>query len=252
MQWMRLLTGSLYLAAGAFAQTPRFEVASIRPHQPPTPRISISTTGPRLIAEATTTFGLITWAYGLKNYQISPAPALSRSEALYTMYDVAAKAEGEAEPTQDQFRHMLQGLLADRFKLKTHRESREMEVYALVIGKSGPKLKPSSADGSPMGYMHVEGRNYHATRAKATMDDIVQAIANSFLDRPVVDHTGLDGNYVLDLTYTPDIRSNRGDPDPGDISIFTAVQEQLGLRLEPQKASVEVLAIDSVEKPSEN
>lgn len=192
---------------------------------------------------------LIVWGYGIKNYQLSVAPNVTLTD---TMYDVAAKAEGDAAPTPDQFRQMLQALLADRFKLKAHREDREMQVYALVAGKNGPKLKPSAPDANPMGRMQVEGRNYHATRAKATMDDVVQAIVNSFLDRPVVDQTGLTGTYVLDLTYAPDLQKNRAEPDPSDISIFTAVQEQLGLRLEPQKASIEVLVIDAVEKPSAN
>jgi len=185
----------------------------------------------------------------VKSYQVSAAPNLALSDAFY---DIGAKAEGDGAPSRAEYRQMLQALLADRFKLKVHREMREMNVYALVVGKSGPKLKESAPDASPMGYMNVVGRNYRATRAKATMDDVVQAITNSFLDRPVLDKTGLTGTYNLSLIYTPDIRSNRGEPDPNDISIFTAVQEQLGLKLEPQKASIEVLVVDSVEKPSEN
>lgn len=244
------LLACLYLPLGLLAQGPQFEVASIRQHDPPYPRINISTAGNTLTAEAYALAGLVGYAFNLKNYQVSFTQA--NSPLPGTAYDITAKAPGGSVPTPDQFRQMLQALLADRFKLKAHREMREMEVYALVAGKNGPKLKPSSSEANPMGYMRVEGRNYHATRAKATMDDVVQAIRNSFLDRPVVDHTGLSGTYNLDLIYTPDIRSNRGEPDPNDISIFTAVQEQLGLRLEAQKEPVEVLVIDSVEKPSDN
>jgi uncharacterized protein (TIGR03435 family) len=245
----RKLLACLLLPLGSWAQSPHFEVASIRPHAPPFARIDISTAGPRFTAEAQPVGGLITWAYDLKNYQVSAAPNLPLSDAFY---DIGAKAEGDGAPSRAEFRQMLQTLLADRFKLKVHRETREMQVYALVVGKNGPKLKESSPDANPMAYFDVAGRNYRVTRAKATMDEVVQAIGNSFLDRPVLDKTGLTGTYNLSLTYTPDIPTNRGEPDPNDISIFTAVQEQLGLKLEPQKAPIEVLVVDSVEKPSEN
>lgn len=234
----------------AQAQLLEFDVATIRQHDPPFPRINISTAGNTLTAECYSLFALVAYAYNLRNYQVSFAR--TSSPLADTFYDVTAKAPAASTPTAAEFRQMLQALLADRFKLKAHREMRETDVYSLVIGKSGSKLKPSAPEANPSGLMHVEGRNYHATRAKATMDDIVQAITNSFLDRPVVDRTGLTGTYVLDLTYTPDIRSNRAEPDPGDISIFTAVQEQLGLKLEPEKAPIEVLVVDSVEKPSAN
>jgi uncharacterized protein (TIGR03435 family) len=84
------------------------------------------------------------------------------------------------------------------------------------------------------------------------MDDVLGGVANSFPGRPVVDRTGLTGTYDVKLTFTPDVPSNRGEPGPNDISIFTAVQEQLGLKLEPQMARIEVVVIDQIEKPSEN
>lgn len=240
--------------AGLSAQSTsarRFDVASVKPHPEPPHIIGVKTAGGRLIADASTLRGLVMWAYNLKNYQVSgPGP---QSAVGDTFFDIVAKAEGDATPTRDEFRAMLQTLLADRFKLKVHREMREMPVYALVIGKNGAKLKPSAPDAGPGGRLQVVGRNYEFTVAKATMDDIVGGIANSFPDRPVVDRTGLTGEYEIKLVYTPDIRSNReSEPDPNDISIFTAVQEQLGLKLEAQKASIEILVIDHVEKPSEN
>jgi uncharacterized protein (TIGR03435 family) len=129
---------------------------------------------------------------------------------------------------------------------------REMPVYALVVGKNGPKLKESAADADPTGYTHVSGRNYQYTRAKATMEDIGRAISSAFLDRPVLDQTGLTGTYNVNLIYTPNIRSNQAAPDPNDVSIFDGIQDQLGLKFEPQKATVEILVVDHVEKPSEN
>jgi uncharacterized protein (TIGR03435 family) len=247
-----LVATSLLASAltGQPASTRVFEVASVKPHPDPPHIIGVKTTGARLIADAETVGGLVMWAYNLKNYQVTgtdPSPVGD------TMFDVVAKAEGDDTPAKDEFRTMLQNLLADRFKLKVHREIREMPVYALVVGKNGPKLKPSAPDAAPGGRIQLVGRNYEYTVPLATMDDIVDGVANSFLDRPVVDRTGLIGPFNLKLTYTPNTRGNRTpDPDSPDLSIFTAVQDQLGLKLESQKAGIEILVIDHVEKPSEN
>lgn len=245
----------VFTSFGSLAQsTPPsrpFEVASVKPHEGPIPSMGISTSGSRLNAEAETPMGLIMYAYNLKNYQISPtAPLLALGDAFY---DVVAKAEGGGIPTKDEFRQMVQLLLADRFKLKIHTEMREMPVYALVIAKNGPKFKPSAPDADPISLFHWTGRNNEITIPKASMDDVTGAVANSMLDRPVLDKTGLTGTYDVKLTYTPDRKSNReSEPDPNDISIFTAVQEQLGLKLEAQKAMVHILIVDYIEKPSAN
>ncbi len=236
---------------GQSAPAPEFEVASVKVHADPPRIMGVKTTGARLIADAETVRGLIMWAYNLKNYQVEgPGP---QSPVGDTFYDVVAKAGGDAEPTRDQFRAMLQSLLAQRFQLKLRRELREMPVYALVIGRNGPKLKPSGPDAEPGGRIQVVDRNYEITLQKATMSDVVDVIANSFLDRPVVDRTGLTGTYNVALRYTPETRANRASaPDPADINIFSAVQEQLGLRLEPRKADVEIFVVEHVAKPSEN
>jgi len=149
---------------------------------------------------------------------------------------------------------MLQRLLDERFKLKVHWEMRDIPVYALVVGKNGSKLKQAASDAGDQQQLNVVGRNYEITQPKATTDDIAQWInGSSFIDRPVVNRTGLNGIYDLRLTFTPDLRSNRNsEPSPADVSLFTAIQEQLGLRLEPIKTAIEVLVIGHVEKPSEN
>lgn len=190
------------------------------------------------------------WAYKVKNFQIDSGQAFR--EMGDDPYDISATAEGDAVPTSDEFRQMLQLLLADRFKLTLHREMREMPVYALVVGKNGPKLKPSAPDAAEMGRNMISGRNYVVTIPKAGMDRVVDAIMNSFLDRPVIDKTGFTGTYELHLTYTPETPANRASPDTGDLSIFTAVQDQLGLKLEPRKEMVEVLVVDHIQKPAEN
>jgi uncharacterized protein (TIGR03435 family) len=237
--------------SGQPAPARSFEVASVKPHGGPLYRMDISTSGPRLNTEGANLLQLIMYAYNLKNYQVS-----GTTSPLFTTdarYEIAAKAEGDGVPTKDEFRQMLQSLLADRFQLTVHRETREMPVYALLVDKNGPKFKESAPDASPMGHFHWTGRDNEITIPKASMDALIGAIANSMLDRPVIDKTGLTGTYDIKLKYTPDLRSNReAGPDPNDITVFTAVREQLGLRLEPQKAVVEVLMVDHVEKPSGN
>jgi uncharacterized protein (TIGR03435 family) len=244
----------VWMSSGVFGQSApsirAFEVASVKPHDASMTLPGISTSGPRLNADAANLMRLITYAYNLRSYQVSGAPPhLALGDARY---DIVAKAEGDSAPTKDEFRQMLQQLLADRFKLKVHRETREMPVYELVVGKNGPKFKESAPGASPGAHYAASGRNYQVTIPKATMDDVLNAIENSLLDRPVLDKTGLTGTYDIRMTYAPDIKANRETPDLSDISIFTAVEQQLGLKLVAQKAMVEILVVDRVEDPSEN
>jgi len=205
--------------------------------------------------ESYTLFGLVREAYHLQNFQIRMTGASPLMQSSDILYDITAKAEGDGTPTREQFRQMLQALLADRFKLKAHREQVEMPVYALVVGKGGPKFKPSSPDADPtvrVGCIPNCSANYVLTMPKGTMEDLSHNLGGG-LDRPAVDQTGLAGTFDIKLTYTPEFRRNsRPEPDLNDISIFTAVQDQLGLRLEPSKAKFEMLIVDHVEKPSEN
>jgi uncharacterized protein (TIGR03435 family) len=226
-----------------------FEVASIRLRQSPAHNIGISTSGLRLNAEAESVLGLIMYAYGLRKNQVS-MPSLPWLEGA--SFDIAARAEGDGVPTNGEFRQMLQRLLAERFQLRIHREMREMPVYALVVGKSGPKFKESAPDVDGKGRINVNGRNCQVTLPKATMEDLIDEVANSLPGRPVVDRTGLTGTYGIQFTYTMNSRANRETPDLGDITIFSAVENQLGLRLVAQKELIEVLVVDDVQKPSEN
>jgi uncharacterized protein (TIGR03435 family) len=206
--------------------------------------------GPRLTVEASSVPELIMYAYDLKPYQV--ALSTSPHETWYgeVWYDIAAKAEGDATPSKDEFRAMVRSLLADRFKLQVHREKKEMPVYALVVAKNGPKLKPSANGTEHQSRLGVKGRNYEVTMHKVTMDEIISMIRNAFLDRPVVDQTGLRETYDATLTYTPNLPNRTAELT--DISIFSAVEEQLGLKLAPQKAMIDMLIVDHVEKPSEN
>jgi uncharacterized protein (TIGR03435 family) len=238
--------------SGAALGQPAFEVASIRVRQG-APQWKFNISGTRLTIESYTLFGLVKEAYDLQNYQIqmTGAPPLLLSND--TLYDITAKAEGDGTPTRAQFRQMLQALLADRFELKVHREPVETPVYALIVGKGGPKFKPSSPDADPtvrVGCSPNCRSNYVFTMPRATMEDLTRQL---FTERPVMDQSGLVGTFDIKVTYKPWYTMISGaEPDLNDISVFTAVQDQLGLRLESRQATVEMLVVDHVEKPSEN
>jgi uncharacterized protein (TIGR03435 family) len=200
---------------------------------------------------------LIQYAYNLPKSQILGGPPWLNS----TMYDIDAKCDPEVdarlkamsgdEATQQKFL-MVQALLADRFALVTHNETRELPIYNLVLAKGGPKFQPSTRNGTTIdtwrSRMHVAGS-----------DDTIGLLARELAQlqgRVVLNKTGLTGRYDLTLRWTPDDAPPpmlNGAPDanapPG---LLTAIQEQLGLKLEPSKGPVEVLVIDHIEQPSPN
>jgi uncharacterized protein (TIGR03435 family) len=237
------------VALGQSSESGRtFDVASIRPHDGPLSRMDITTAGPRFTAMGESVPMLIVYAYDLKSYELASNSALSASYNVW--YDILEEANSDATPTKAEFRQMLQGLLADRFKLVVHHEKREMPVYALVVGKDGPKFKESAPGASDLGFGGVDGRNQSITKPKATMDWLAENLS-IYADRPIVNKTGLSGTYEIKLQATP-WRGISRDPQEGDISVFDAVQVQLGLKLVKEKDMVDVLVVDHVEKPSEN
>jgi len=191
---------------------------------------------------------LIQEAYGLKPYQVVLPP-----ETINAVFDIAAKAEGDAERSKTEFRPLLQTMLEERFRLKFHREQREIQVYAMVIAKGGPKFHESDRGEPASSLLGVYGRNQSVEFKQGTMQDLASRIpASLFIDRPVIDHTGLTGKYTVKLVATPEFRINNNNPQPDDIRVFDAIQQQLGLKLEPATEPMEVLVVDHVEKPSEN
>jgi len=225
-----------------------FEVASIRPHDGPLSRIGdYSASGPRLTLGAYSFPLLVMEAYDLKNYQMSFP---STGAALADFYNVTAMAPGNTAPTREDFRQMLQSLLADRFKLKAHRETRELAVYALVVDKNGPSLKASGGDdrcAARVGPVRPQDRNYRYQYTNCTLDPLVNTLQ---ADRPIVDKTGLTGRYDITLFATPPFKMSDSS-EPGDISLQDSIR-QLGLKLEPRKEPIGVLVVDHVEKPTEN
>jgi uncharacterized protein (TIGR03435 family) len=256
----RFLLSILLLLAPAFGQRPSqpaFEVASVKPVEGSRGTMyNFSSSGPRVRYIAYAATQLVMEAYNVRNYQvIFPPTAAPPSGGEYgtAYYDIEAKAEGGRARSRDEFRPMLQTLLADRFKLRAHRETKEIPAYALLVAKGGPKFKESSPNATESTQTVVSGRNQSITASKTSMDELAQMIGGAFaLDRPVVDRTGLAGAYDFKIEASPEWRMKGDDSDLRNISIFTAVQEQLGLRLASQKAMIEVLVVDHVEKPSPN
>jgi uncharacterized protein (TIGR03435 family) len=245
---MRRIFLGVAFAAVAVAQ-PAFEVGSVRPHEGELPRTggTFTISGPRLSIRGFTLAGLILKAYKLKSSQLTSA-TLDR-----TYYDVEARAGEGKTPTEDEILLMLQALLAAHFKLQVHREVRDTPVYGLVVGKGGPKFNESEPGTSAAPQTKVDGPNIEWSLPATTMEQLADRIRqNAGLDRPVVDKTGLTGTYSLRLKYMPRERQNGPDSDLVGIRIFTAVQEQLGLKLEPRVVPVEMLIMDHIEKPSAN
>ena len=245
--------------------------------------------GGRFTARGVTVKFLIQRAYDIRDFQIVGAPGWVTSER----YDIIAKAD-TPDLNREKLQPLLQSLLAERFNLKFHRETKDLPIYQLVVAKNGPKLKKSevqaegpeadppskgaqpgeppapahSATGMPggpraRGAMVRMGRGM-VNAEMARVSEIASILAQQ-LGRPVVDKTGLEGLFDFKLEWTPD-ETMRGMSPPGDSvgheggqpadtsgpTIFAALQEQLGLRLESQKGPVEILVIEHIDKASEN
>jgi uncharacterized protein (TIGR03435 family) len=239
------------------AAQPAFEVASIRPTPPGgrgTP-IQIAPGG-RFTAAGVSVRSLIKKAYDARDFQISGGPGWVDSER----YDIVAKAEHESSVSQNQLKLMLQAMLADRFKLVLDRETKEISAYVLTIRKGGPKLKEVTLDEENTGQGVRFGGLGRLRGTIASMSQLAEGLSDMALngehivDRPVLDRTGLTGVYDFSLLWTSQDGQlgALGTSDPSAPSLFTAVQEQLGLKLEAQKAPVEMFVIKRVEKPSGN
>jgi uncharacterized protein (TIGR03435 family) len=232
------------LAAALFAQTPRmFDVASVKPAAGRSVDFRVLPGG-RLHISCLTLNEILRQAYAVERYQIAGGPAWLDTDS----YDIEAKAEGE--PTKEQMLTMVQALLADRFSLRIHRESKEGNVYALTVAKGGHKLTPPTGDTAFIGLYRYDpasepGVHYSLAGKRATLAMIANHLSQ-VLRRPVIDRTGIEGEFGFKVDYAVD-----DNPDSGS-SLPSAVQEQLGLKLEAAKGPVEMLLVDRAEKPSAN
>ena len=262
-------------AAAEAQKLPAFDVASVKPNTSGDGRVlMMPQPGGRLNLVNVPLRLLIRNAYRLQDFQIVGGPDWLNT----ARFDIVAKAEG-GNPSQDELQLMLRSLLADRFKLVVRSEKREMPIYALVParsdGKLGTQLRTSDADcsgpasapaGPPApgqmprcGFMVGFGN----LKARGSTLAALASTLSTFAGRVVIDRTALDGGYDIDLTWTPDQipRAQGGDQpvqvngttiDPNGPSLFTALQEQLGLKLESTKGPVDVLVVDRAERPTED
>jgi uncharacterized protein (TIGR03435 family) len=324
MRKIAMTVSMAYLCCGGYGQTygqttaplPSFVAASVKPAAPPQPpgagvpfmmgcRGGPGTPDPgQLTCTNTPLIVLLTTAYGLKRYQINGPNWLNSDR-----FDIVAKIP--AETTKEQYKLMLQNLLAERFKLILHHETKELPTYALVVGKGGPKMKlseeePSAAskeaaassppppppppspglpdrprmdaDGFPVlppgmrkvtvNMMNTKTGRNRMLASHESMTHLAEMLSNQ-LGRPVMDETGLKGLYDFTLEYAPGesmgpmgsappppggengAATTTGSPDAPDL--FSAIQAQIGLKLQPKKGPVDLLVIDRLEKvPTEN
>ena len=251
-----------------------FEVASVKPNKSGDGRVMLGLQpGGRFTATNIPLRMLVRQAFNVQDFQIVGGPDWMQSDR----FDVIAKAP-EGEFTAEQMRPMLRALLAERFKLASHSETRDMAVYALMKarpdGKLGPNLTPAAVDcaavmrgrrGGPppappqpgqkmeCGFMIGPGR---MNAGGMPMANLAQSLS-PMVGRIVLDKTELPGNYDFELTYSPEglaigpplLNGGPAPVDPNSPTIFTALQEQLGLKLDSQKGPVDVVAIDHVEPP---
>lgn len=235
---------------------PQFEVAAIHLHEPQPHEHNSIWSSPfdgNFKAENMSVVMLMQWAYDIPDTRILDVPGWARS----TFFNINAEAGPAADQRLSKMssdagrkvkERMVQALLADRFKLATHTETRELPIYALVVAKGGAKLGEVNDGGTTINswrdHLEVQGSNSLALLAEVLADE---------LGRPVVDRTGIAGRYHFTLKWTPDDAASASPANSAaPPSIFTALQEQLGLKLEPQKGPVQVLVVDHVEMPSAN
>jgi uncharacterized protein (TIGR03435 family) len=243
---MRALICTLaILISSTAAQT--FEVASIKPSPPYAGMVTAARGGPGsddptfFTCENYGLSGIIWLAFGLEDYQLSGPEWM-----LTTQFTVSAKIPPGT--SRAQFRTMLQNLLIERFKMTFHREEKKMPLLSLVVAKNGPKFKESKPSGEDRTYSVTVSDKRGAMRSsEETMPALAQVLSNQ-LRQPVRDATGLTGKYDINISWFPTV-----SPDSPGPTIFQALQDQLGLKLESKKGMVEVLVIDHIEnKPTEN
>ncbi len=239
------------------AAGPVFDVATIKPVEPDAKagRYIIMQGTNRFVAKHYTLKLLIAAAYDLNPKTVSGGPAWIDTDP----YDIAALTPGTVRPARDEQMAMLRSLLADRFKLTLHREPREYSIYELTVAKGGEKLKPTSAaPGDPPALISTVYPDHLLLPARnATMAEFTSILQRAILDRPVVDKTGLTGRYDFDLTWAADETQFGGEipAAPAEAQappFFTAIEQQLGLKLEATRGPVDALIVDGVERPSAN
>jgi len=226
---------------------PVFEVATIKLSDPNASGQGFQISGRYVRVKNKTVNDMISWAYGIHEKQIVGGPAWFTTDR----YEINGVPDVAGEPNVTQFRSMIRKVLADRFGLKIHSEKREMPVYALTVAKGGPKLTKSGNTANDLRNQTDDTNGMEMEFDNTSMADFALGIMQYVLDKPVIDQTGIKGKYNFKLKWTLDEIQASSEPNasPG---LFTAIQEQLGLKLEAVKAPADVIVIDKVVRPSAN
>jgi uncharacterized protein (TIGR03435 family) len=240
-----LACGATRMQGQAAAGTgPGIEVATVKPSDPNTPGELFTVRGRHFVTINTPVGDVIRFAYGLHGKQLEGAPAWVTQEK----FDLDALETGDGAISDAQMREMAKALLADRFGLRFHREKKELAVFALTVAKGGAKMAKTKLP--PEANTDFYGPRGDLIVRNATMQAVATGLSRGLVDRPVDDQTGLTDRYDFDLKWTPE---DAATSDPGAPPGFlTAMQEQLGLKLAPAKAMVEVMVIDRAARPSTN
>ncbi|HWG16337.1 MAG TPA: TIGR03435 family protein [Acidobacteriaceae bacterium] len=229
---------------------PDWEVVTVKPGDPNDKRDRIDMNGRHAIVENEPVELILRFAYGVEKNQIAGLPDWAKTE----IWSVDGVPNVEGKPAPEQFRALMRKLLAERFGVQLHHEQREMTVLALTVAKGGPKLEKSALDPSaPLSHKGSGSGGLEVHQfTNWSMTDLIPMLM-LYTNRPVVDQTGLKGKYDFKLQWTrddaPATAAATPDAPPG---LFTAIQEQIGLKLEPTKAMADVLVIDRVERPGAN
>jgi uncharacterized protein (TIGR03435 family) len=235
---------------------PSWEAATIKPSDPDRQGIGIRMNGRNFSTLNTTLSDLITFTFGLHPHQIINAPGWVETDK----FDLAAVPDKPGMPNDVQIKAMMKKLLAERFNLKFHTEKKELSVFLITLGKDGPKLTKNDSNPKGLPGLGFRGMGNLIVR-NGNMTDFANLMQSRVLDRPVVDQTGLEGRYDFTLQWMPDETQFGGQGARAQAAasqadarsdLFTAMQQQLGLKMEATKAPADVLVIDRVEKPSGN
>jgi uncharacterized protein (TIGR03435 family) len=235
---------------------PKFDVGTVKPSDPNQPGKLFTVRGRHVMTINTNANDLITFAYGLHAKQIVDGPEWLGA----AKFDIDGVPDVEGQPSSAQLKMIIQSVLADRFKLTFHHEQRELAVYALTVSKGGPKMTVTADKPSDHRNFLFRGLG-DLTVTNNAMKDFCDGMQGAVMDKPVVDQTGLTDRYDFHLKWTPDMgqfaQMGARVPPPTDDpnappSLYTALQEELGLKLEATKAKADVIVIDHIEMPSAN
>lgn len=261
-RFCRVASGIKFLAIAVsavtcLAQSPVFDVVSIKPNNTvpnivETPPLK----GGRLNFSHASLRDMVRIAYNVRTLQIAGGPQWMATDR----YDVNATTT-ELSVSEDRYRFMLQNMLQDRFHVSAHRETRQTEIYGLVTAKNGPKLSQGACDANAApgpNSVRCGSANIGPNQmiAKSITTATLANLLTNMVGRPVADKTGLSGTWDIHLDFSCESTTFTCAPaanaDTATASIYTALQDQLGLRLESQKGPMEFLVVDHAEKPSEN